>query len=226
MAAVVSSRVVLVALTLGLGLGLTLGPDAASAQQHQHDPAMHGQATHDSAAAGSTPVEMGQSAFAALAEIIAMLEADPQTDWSKVDIEALRAHLVDMNEVTLYAQVEMREIEGGAEFTVSGPARTQAALHRMIPAHAVAMAGDPRTAWDFGPAADGGMRVTLTVKDPADEVGVQQIRALGFVGMLVRGMHHGPHHLAIARGENPHGGAHGHAGGHGPESGHDDGHEF
>jgi hypothetical protein len=209
---------------LGLGLVLTLGPDAVSAQQHQHDPAMHGQATHDPAASGHTPAEMGQSAFAALAEIIAMLEADPATDWSKVDIEGLRAHLVDMNEVTLYAEVVMRETAGGAEFTVTGPARAQAALHRMIPAHAGAMAGDPRTAWGFGPAADGGMRVTLTVKDPADEAGVQQIRALGFVGMLVRGMHHGPHHLAIARGENPHGGAHGHGHEHGHEHGH--GHEF
>src|SRR5437868_57409 len=29
------------------------------------------------------PIEGGQSAFAAIAEIVALLEADPKTDWSK-----------------------------------------------------------------------------------------------------------------------------------------------
>lgn len=182
---------------LGAALALLVwSASSLAAQQHAHAP--------------TTPTEMGQSAFAALAEIVAHLEADPETDWASVDLEALRQHLIDMNEVTLYATVEMREIEGGAEFAVNGPPRAQQALHRMIPAHAGAMAGDARFAWDFGPAAEGGMRVTLSVKDAADEVGVLQIRALGFVGMLVRGMHHGPHHLAIAQGMDPHGGGHAH----------------
>jgi hypothetical protein len=32
-----------------------------------------------------------------------MLEADPKTDWSKVNISALREHLIDMDEVTMRA---------------------------------------------------------------------------------------------------------------------------
>ena len=41
------------------------------------------------AAPGSAATtEAGQIAFAAIQEIVAILEADPQTDWSKVDIDA------------------------------------------------------------------------------------------------------------------------------------------
>ena len=46
---------------------------------------------------------LGQDAFGAIQEIVGILEADPNTDWSKVNISALREHLVDMNEVTLKA---------------------------------------------------------------------------------------------------------------------------
>ena len=56
--------------------------------------------------AAETPKEPGQGAFAAIQEIVSLLVANPETDWSKVDIPALRAHLVDMNNVTLHARVE------------------------------------------------------------------------------------------------------------------------
>ena len=51
------------------------------------------------------PTQPGQDAFGAIQEIVRILEADPATDWSKVDLEALREHLIDMNEVTLHAAV-------------------------------------------------------------------------------------------------------------------------
>ena len=54
---------------------------------------------------GSGPREPGQVAFAANQEVVAILASDPATDWSKVDIEALRQHLIDMNSVTLRARV-------------------------------------------------------------------------------------------------------------------------
>ncbi|MDP1699378.1 MAG: hypothetical protein Q8L53_00255 [Aestuariivirga sp.] len=38
---------------------------------------------------GMLPQETGQSAFAAIQEIVAILSANPATDWSKIDIEAL-----------------------------------------------------------------------------------------------------------------------------------------
>ena len=68
---------------------LAAGPLAA--QAHQHTPGMvHG------AAAVEPPREAGQAAFAAIAEIVARLEADPMTDWSRVDLEALRQFGLDI----------------------------------------------------------------------------------------------------------------------------------
>ena len=43
------------------------------------------------------PMLPGQDAFGAMQEIVHILDVDPQTDWSKVDLEALRQHLIDMN---------------------------------------------------------------------------------------------------------------------------------
>lgn len=54
-------------------------------------------AQHANSAAGHDmggPQETGQSAFAALAEIVTILQADPETDWERVDIDGLRRHLV------------------------------------------------------------------------------------------------------------------------------------
>ena len=48
----------------------------------------------------SVPTMPGQDAFGAIQEIVRILEADPKTDWSKVNLEALRQHLIDMKDVT------------------------------------------------------------------------------------------------------------------------------
>ena len=53
--------------------------------------------------ANALPTMPGQEAFGTIQEIVRMLEADPSTDWAKVNIAALREHLIDMNEVTLRA---------------------------------------------------------------------------------------------------------------------------
>jgi hypothetical protein len=83
-----------------------------------------------------TPTLPGQDAFGAIQEVVRILESDPKTDWSKVNLEALRQHLIDMNEVTLRADAVAKPIEGGAEITVTGDQRTEAAIKRMLPAHA------------------------------------------------------------------------------------------
>jgi hypothetical protein len=54
----------------------------------------------------------------------------------------------------------------------------------------------------------GGLRLTVVARDPADAKTVARIRGLGFIGLLVQGAHHQPHHLSMARGEGL--GAHGH----------------
>jgi hypothetical protein len=57
-------------------------------------------------------------------------------------------------------------------------------------------------------AIPGGVRLTVVAKDPADARTVARIRGLGFIGLLVQGGHHQPHHLAMARGEALPGHAH------------------
>jgi hypothetical protein len=77
-----------------------LAPSLGHAQTPMpgHDPAMmHHMMQHGPGQAAALPTQPGQSAFAAIQEIVAMLEADPKTDWSRVNIEALRQHLIDMD---------------------------------------------------------------------------------------------------------------------------------
>ncbi len=54
----------------------------------------------------AAPTMPGQDAFGAIQEVVQILQADPTTDWSKVNIARLREHLIDMNEVTLHAAAE------------------------------------------------------------------------------------------------------------------------
>lgn len=145
------------------------------------------------------PTQPGQGAFAAIQEIVEILEADPTTDWSRVNIEALRQHLIDMDNVTLHADVKTEPVEGGMLFTVSGTGATRDSIQRMVTAHAATM--DGTGGWQIVAAAtDSG--ATLMVKAPAQDDA--KLRALGFIGVLTRGMHHQMHHLMIARGGDPH----------------------
>ena len=61
-----------------------------------------------------TPTIPGQDAFGAIQEVVQILQSDPKTDWSKVNIDALRQHLIDMNEVTLRAVATPRVFDDGS----------------------------------------------------------------------------------------------------------------
>lgn len=146
------------------------------------------------------PTQPGQGAFAAIQEIVQILEADPHTDWSKVDIEGLRQHLIDMNNVTLDAKVRNELIDGGMRFIVTGTGAVADSIRRMVSAHAATM--DGFGGWHFiAKNIDGG--AILDVRVPAHDL--SELKALGFIGVLTRGMHQQGHHLMIARGEHPHG---------------------
>lgn len=163
------------------------------AQSHEHGSGMH----HETpAAAPATATETGQSAFAAIAEIVRLLEADPTTDWSKVNLEALRQHLIDMEQVTLRSTVASAPVPGGAVFTVSGTGRTRDAIRRMAREHGHMVTG---VTWTTAETPDG-VRVTVRATEPADAKAVARIRGLGFVGLLTVGEHHTRHHLMVARG--------------------------
>src|SRR5271163_2225443 len=127
-------------ITIGAVLAVALSDIAlAQTMPAQHHPAMVG---HPGMNVGTTvPTMPGQDAFGAIQEIVAILDSDPKTDWSKVNLEALRQHLIDMNEVTLKAEATLKQIDGGLEIAVTGGDRTLAAIQRMIPAWAQTMNG-------------------------------------------------------------------------------------
>jgi hypothetical protein len=169
---------------------------APGAMQHGQMMHMHGMGETNA----TIPTLPGQDAFGAVQEVVRILEADPKTDWSKIDLEALRQHLIDMNELTLKADAVAKPVDGGVEISVTGSGRTLVAIQRMIPAWAGTMNG--YKAWATKAAAlPDGMLLTVTAVDPKE---VPHIRGLGFIGLLASGAHHQPHHLAIAKGEFGH----------------------
>jgi hypothetical protein len=69
---------------------------------------------------GSPPCCPGDPLFARQYTIVHILDADQDTDSSKVDLEAVRQHLIDMNEITLKADADQQQIEGGLEIAIAG----------------------------------------------------------------------------------------------------------
>src|SRR5262249_56527810 len=86
--------------------------------QHQAGSGPH--ASMGLATAAGVATLPGQDAFGAIAEVVRILEADPATDWSTVDVERLRQHLIDMNEVVLRAAVQSAPVAGGLAMEVTG----------------------------------------------------------------------------------------------------------
>ena len=170
---------------------------------HAHD-GSHDHAAMEAADASTragADIPAGQAAFAAIAAVVETLDADPGTDWSKVDIEALRQHLIDMNAVLMESRVVMEELADGTRFRVSGDGPTRDAIRRMTLAHARALDAMDGFRASAAETPDGAtLDVRATDGSPA---GVARIRGLGYAGLLTLGNHHGPHHLMIARGQRP-----------------------
>lgn len=177
------------------------GGEAHGMTMGDHMMMMHGQPMdHGARGASAAPTEPGQGAFGAIQEIVAILNADPRIDWSKVDIDALRQHLVDMNNVVLAAEVKNVPVESGIRFDVTGEGPVRDSIRRMVSAHAAAINGVD--GWTLKAVEIDGDE-SLTVLSPDKDAA--KLRGLGFFGVLALGMHHQAHHLMIARGQSPHG---------------------
>jgi hypothetical protein len=196
----IGSAVLGAALVVG-GVGAQAPPSTPPGQMpHGQGPpgTMHGQ-HHPGPGRLTQP---GQDAFAAMAEVVRVLELDPATDWSKVDLERLRQHLIDMNEVVLRAAVVATPVPGGLTMDVTGSGRTAPSIRAMVVPHARELDRMPAWSAKTEPLGDG-VRLIVIARDPSDSATVAKIRGLGFAGLLVQGGHHGLHHLAMARGELP-----------------------
>ena len=144
------------------------------------------------------PTLPGQDAFGAIQEVVQILQADPATDWSKVNIDTLREHLIDMNEVTLRAATAERILDNGIEIAVTGEGRTSAAIKRMVSAHVAELV---KLGWNAKTEdLRNGVKLTVVTSDPKE---LTKLKALGFMGIMVQGGHHQPHHLMMAKGEHP-----------------------
>jgi hypothetical protein len=104
-----------------------------------------------------------------------------------------------MDEVMLRARSNERALNNGVEITITGEGRTLAAIKRMVPAHTHELAA---IGWNAR-AEDlpNGVKLVATSSDPRQVV---KLKALGFLGLMVQGAHHQPHHLMMAKGEFAH----------------------
>lgn len=150
------------------------------------------------------PRPVGQAALGALSDLVSRLEADPATDWRRVDLEAVRQYLRDLDRVTLEAELAVRDRLGGIELEVraADPGTVQA-IRRLLPDAAARLAAARRWRVAVEPRADG-LAVAITSLDPRD---VARIRGLGLVGLLVAAATDEAYLLNLARGGPPPAGA-------------------
>jgi hypothetical protein len=170
--------------------------NAAVEQPMDHATMDHTSAVAPAAQALAGPREPGQSAYAALGEAVRIMIADPQTDWAHADVNALRNHLVDMDNVTLRAAVATTPLANGASFRVMGDGPVVGSIQRMTRSHFAETDFGKGWKMTVQPNATGA-NVTVVSPNPADAT---EINGLGFFGILTMGAHHQPHHLMMARG--------------------------
>lgn len=181
--------------TFALGASLAFSANAQTSDTMQHIDGMN----HEAMMAFEQGLtEPGQGAFAAISEIVAMLVANPNTDWESVDIDMLREHLVDMDMLVTHAEVSAKNVPNGLEMTVLKTGLGGGAVSRMVPAHNPFLLAE--TGWETT-LLDTGDALVWTVTSPAFS---DQIRALGFFGLMATGFHHTGHHIGMATGAMVH----------------------
>jgi len=182
---------------------LTQAQTETNTQQHQNHTMQMGS---DMSGMGNMPVsklsEAGNDAFGTIQEVITQLNDDPSTDWNRVDLEALRQHLRDMNDMTLNVEVHSQQaIENGMVAVVEAiTPRAAEALARVSQAHPAQL--QKETGWSMKVTQDGNVFTFTATTDKPQEV--DKIRGLGYIGLLAAGPHHQPHHWAMATGNSPH----------------------
>ena len=147
----------------------------------------------------SVPIHMsGNEIFGAIQEVIGKLEADPSTDWSNVDLESLRQHLLDMKAFTEEVTVVSQEpYENGIEIKVQPETeRAVNSLKRVFQMHPAMLKKEK--GWDMETTEeDSTWTITVTTTKASE---IEKIRALGYIGILAEGAHHQLHHWMIATG--------------------------
>ena len=178
----------------GLLLSVVWLTSNAQSQHGEHTPEM----THGETTDNAMPTEGGQSTFAAIIEIVAILEANSETNWSEVNIDALHSHLRDMDSLMLSTTATTGEIGSNTiEFNVEGSGAALGAIHRMTTAHGSFV--QQSRGWDIDTdLTDKGATIRITANN---DLSTERLRALGFYGFMSLDSHHQAHHLLIATGQ-------------------------
>lgn len=144
------------------------------------------------------PLQGGQATFAALIELVAMLEKDAETDWDSVDIDSLRAHLLDMNYLMLGTEATTSILsDAQIQFVVRGTEDSIPSIKRMVPAHSRFI--EQSRDWEImSDLTDVGAVVSISVKEKAH---LNRLSALGFYGFMSLDSHHQAHHYQMAIGK-------------------------
>ena len=168
-----------------LSFSLLFGYSVSTYSQHQ----MHSQ---------STPLtESGNDIFGAIQQVISQLEQSSNTDWSQVNLEALRQHLLDMKAFTEEVEVlSQNPIESGIEIQVKPQTeRAGIALSNVFKMHPSMIKSEQ--GWEMKASQSDNSIWTITcTTDKTSEV--DKIRGLGYIGLLATGAHHQLHHWMIA----------------------------
>lgn len=150
--------------------------------------------------AQSTPLtKPGNDIFGTIQEVVQKLEASSNTDWSQVDLEALRQHLLDMKAFTEEVEVlSTDQIEKGTKITVRPRSeRAVQALKKLFQMHPTMLKKEK--GWNMNAIQNGDhWIITCTTSNESE---VEKIRALGYIGLLAEGAHHQLHHWMIATGQ-------------------------
>lgn len=192
------TKIILTATVLIGGAAFAIAQTSHTGHSDGMDHSAHQQ---EQAMTGAALSEPGQGTFAALSELVRVLEADPNTDWAQVDLAGLRAHLVDMDRLVMDAIVIETDLPDGISAIATGDADTIATLRRMVPAHAAQLARDDRWTVDATETNDG-IELSVTSEIPAV---VARIKGLGFFGLMASQDHHREHHFMMAQGKDAHG---------------------
>ena len=120
---------------------------------------------------------------------------------SKVNIEALRLHLVEMQDMTLNVTVEQEPIKLGFKAVITPTTnRALQSMSRVLSVHPSQMKEE--TGWNMVVTNNNGIFTIAVTTDQLQDV--DKIRGLGYIGIMAYGNHHQPHHWAMASGDNPH----------------------
>lgn len=163
---------------------------------------MSGHRQHNQENEAQQLTEPGHDMFGTIQEVIRKLEEDPETDWSEVNLEPLRKHLLDMRDITEHVQVLVQKpIEKGIQIKIQ-PTRKRAksALNRVLNAHPDQLKKE--TGWRMNVTKKEATYLLEVTTSQSHEI--SKIRGLGYIGIMAYGKHHQQHHWKLATGQHPH----------------------